>query len=96
MPSDDTNSDNLVLRPTISSEINPPNLVNSSSSYNQRYKRTEGERHERVQWFLVRFVVLLSLLSVIVCWVTKDARMIGLTWPLLVIIRYYFPKQGLR
>jgi hypothetical protein len=90
MPPDDTNSDDLVLRPIISSEINPPNIVNSSSSYNQRHKRTEGDRLERVQWLLVRFVVLLSLQSVIACWVTKNARMIGLTWPLLLIIRYYF------
>jgi hypothetical protein len=96
MPPDDTNSDDLVLCPTISSEINPPNLVNSSSSDNQRHKRTEGDRLEKVQWLLVRFVVLLASLSVIACWVTKDAQMIGLTWPLLLIIRYYFPKQGLR
>ena len=72
-----------------------PNPVNQSASFNQGRKGTEKDNNKRVRLFLVGFVALLTLLSVIVCLVTKDVRMLGLTWPLLPVIHYYFPKPRL-
>lgn len=94
MSTNDSSSDDHA--PPLHSIRISPSPVNQSTSYNQGRKGTEKDNNERVRLFLVGFVALLTLLGVIVCLVTRDVRMVGLIWPLLLVIRYYFPKPRLR
>ena len=53
------------------------------------------DNSEKTRWFLVRLVVAMSILGIIACLITREVWIVvASNTPLLVILRYYFPKQG--
>ncbi len=57
----------------------------------------QTDNSEKARWLLVCFAVALPILGVISFLITKEVWIVvALNTPLMVIIRYYFPKHNSR